>query len=178
MLQVYVHECAGSVSVSPFVLREVLRAGVGCVRVMCAQPEAEPSPEQTVPQPRVSHSRPGRGQGTGGTRPNAHHLHSLRVCVGGRPVLPTCLSPAACGLAPDLHAPPRLSSSTEQSTSSRLIRKHKRRRRKQRLRQTDRVGGSQALGGVCPSEAPTCTPSLVPLHRPLPLAASRTLLCP
>lgn len=33
----------------------------------------------------------------------------------------------------------RLSSSTEQSTSSRLIRKHKRRRRKQRMRQIDRV---------------------------------------
>lgn len=38
-----------------------------------------------------------------------------------------------------LFSPPRLSSSTEQSTSSRLIRKHKRRRRKQRMRQIDRV---------------------------------------
>uniref|UniRef100_A0A8C6Z0M9 Dishevelled segment polarity protein 1 n=1 Tax=Nothoprocta perdicaria TaxID=30464 RepID=A0A8C6Z0M9_NOTPE len=35
--------------------------------------------------------------------------------------------------------PCRLSSSTEQSTSSRLIRKHKRRRRKQRMRQIDRL---------------------------------------
>uniref|UniRef100_A0A2I3FQE6 Dishevelled segment polarity protein 1 n=1 Tax=Nomascus leucogenys TaxID=61853 RepID=A0A2I3FQE6_NOMLE len=39
----------------------------------------------------------------------------------------------------------RLSSSTEQSTSSRLIRKHKRRRRKQRLRQTDRASSFSSI---------------------------------
>ncbi|KAG8505519.1 Segment polarity protein dishevelled-DVL-1 [Galemys pyrenaicus] len=41
-----------------------------------------------------------------------------------------------------LHA---LSSSTEQSTSSRLIRKHKRRRRKQRLRQADRASSFSSI---------------------------------
>ncbi|KAF5919366.1 hypothetical protein HPG69_006118 [Diceros bicornis minor] len=41
--------------------------------------------------------------------------------------------------------PPRLSSSTEQSTSSRLIRKHKRRRRKQRMRQTDRASSFSSI---------------------------------
>lgn len=39
----------------------------------------------------------------------------------------------------------RLSSSTEQSTASRLIRKHKRRRRKQRLRQTDRASSFSSI---------------------------------
>uniref|UniRef100_K9IM48 Putative dishevelled 3 n=1 Tax=Desmodus rotundus TaxID=9430 RepID=K9IM48_DESRO len=39
----------------------------------------------------------------------------------------------------------RLSSSTEQSTSSRLIRKHKRRRRKQRLRQADRASSFSSV---------------------------------
>ncbi|KAK2109162.1 Segment polarity protein dishevelled DVL-1 [Saguinus oedipus] len=39
----------------------------------------------------------------------------------------------------------RLSSSTEQSTSSRLIRKHKRGRRKQRLRQTDRASSFSSI---------------------------------
>uniref|UniRef100_A0A2R8ZNW5 Dishevelled segment polarity protein 1 n=1 Tax=Pan paniscus TaxID=9597 RepID=A0A2R8ZNW5_PANPA len=39
----------------------------------------------------------------------------------------------------------RLSSSTEQSTSSRLIRKHKRRRRKQRLRQADRASSFSSI---------------------------------
>ncbi|XP_036600891.1 segment polarity protein dishevelled homolog DVL-1 isoform X3 [Trichosurus vulpecula] len=39
----------------------------------------------------------------------------------------------------------RLSSSTEQSTSSRLIRKHKRRRRKQRMRQIDRSSSFSSI---------------------------------
>uniref|UniRef100_A0A8C4M570 Dishevelled segment polarity protein 1 n=1 Tax=Equus asinus asinus TaxID=83772 RepID=A0A8C4M570_EQUAS len=52
----------------------------------------------------------------------------------------------------------RLSSSTEQSTSSRLIRKHKRRRRKQRMRQTDRVGGGRC-GGSGLRAAPAHSPS-------------------
>ncbi|XP_064137140.1 segment polarity protein dishevelled homolog DVL-1 isoform X4 [Loxodonta africana] len=39
----------------------------------------------------------------------------------------------------------RLSSSTEQSTSSRLIRKHKRRRRRQRMRQTDRASSFSSI---------------------------------
>ncbi|KAF3820434.1 hypothetical protein GH733_015943 [Mirounga leonina] len=47
----------------------------------------------------------------------------------------------------DLGLPPdsALSSSTEQSTSSRLIRKHKRRRRKQRMRQADRASSFSSI---------------------------------
>ncbi|PKU33830.1 segment polarity protein dishevelled dvl- hypothetical protein [Limosa lapponica baueri] len=41
--------------------------------------------------------------------------------------------------------PEELSSSTEQSTSSRLIRKHKRRRRKQRMRQIDRSSSFSSI---------------------------------
>lgn len=76
------------------------------------------------------------------------------LCEGG---CPFCRPrPAAASLPP--RPCRRLSSSTEQSTSSRLIRKHKRRRRKQRLRQTDRVGSGGVRGGVAPAPWPCWAP--------------------
>ncbi|KAK2105608.1 Segment polarity protein dishevelled DVL-1 [Saguinus oedipus] len=65
-----------------------------------------------------------------------HSLVCVQVCAG---------VPRAGAQVCACQCVRRLSSSTEQSTSSRLIRKHKRRRRKQRLRQTDRASSFSSI---------------------------------
>ncbi|KAJ7421493.1 Segment polarity protein dishevelled DVL-3 [Willisornis vidua] len=77
------------------------------------------------------------------------------ACIGRNEPLPGREMPVgrptevtAAVLSPEVTAvscPHRLSSSTEQSTSSRLIRKHKRRRRKQRMRQIDRSSSFSSI---------------------------------
>lgn len=88
--------------------------------------------------------------------PAPHRCAGWEAGCGHLPAAPPPLTSAPLAFVPLTPAHtcnPRLSSSTEQSTSSRLIRKHKRRRRKQRLRQADRVGtGGRAGGVVLPSQ--------------------------
>lgn len=105
--------------------------------------EAEAPVQRTGTEQRFSNKRSSAVYAYG-----VHAIYSLGICRN-QPIFFGRVQRNANGSALQswhlLSISLRLSSSTEQSTSSRLIRKHKRRRRKQRMRQIDRVRLASSL---------------------------------